>query len=66
MTTVAQHAGDIPAGTLRAIERDLGPAFGRDGCVPELVIDYDYHTGAIDSGRLGDHVVRVSPEQQSG
>jgi predicted RNA binding protein YcfA (HicA-like mRNA interferase family) len=27
-TTVAQHAGDIPAGTLRAIERDLGPAFG--------------------------------------
>jgi predicted RNA binding protein YcfA (HicA-like mRNA interferase family) len=29
MTTVAQHAGDIPAGTLRAIERDLEPAFGR-------------------------------------
>jgi predicted RNA binding protein YcfA (HicA-like mRNA interferase family) len=28
-TTVAQHAGDIPAGTLRAIERDLEPAFGR-------------------------------------
>jgi predicted RNA binding protein YcfA (HicA-like mRNA interferase family) len=27
-TTVAQHAGDIPAGTLRAIERDLEPAFG--------------------------------------
>ena len=28
-TTVAQHAGDIPTGTLRAIERDLEPAFGR-------------------------------------
>ena len=26
-TTVAQHTGDIPAGTLRAIERDLEPAF---------------------------------------
>ena len=28
-TTVAQHAGDIPPGTLRAIERDLEPAFGK-------------------------------------
>lgn len=28
-TTVAQHSGDIPAGTLRAIERDLEPAFGK-------------------------------------
>ena len=28
-TTVAQHVGDIPAGTLRAIERDLEPAFGK-------------------------------------
>jgi predicted RNA binding protein YcfA (HicA-like mRNA interferase family) len=28
-TTVAQHAGDIPAWTLRAIERDLEPAFGK-------------------------------------
>ncbi|WP_040422677.1 type II toxin-antitoxin system HicA family toxin [Actinopolymorpha alba] len=28
-TTVAQHPGDIPAGTLRAIERDLEPAFGK-------------------------------------
>ena len=28
-TTVAQHAGDIPAGTLRGIERDLEPAFGK-------------------------------------
>ena len=27
-TTVPQHSGDIPAGTLRAIERDLEPAFG--------------------------------------
>ena len=27
-TTVAQHPGDIPTGTLRAIERDLEPAFG--------------------------------------
>lgn len=29
-TTVAQHTGDIPTGTLRAIERDLEPAFGPD------------------------------------
>ena len=28
-TTVAQHAGDIPRGTLRSIERDLEPAFGK-------------------------------------
>ena len=28
-TTVPKHAGDIPAGTLRAIERDLEPAWGR-------------------------------------
>lgn len=28
-TTVAQHPGDIPAGTLRAIERDLVPALGK-------------------------------------
>ncbi len=28
-TTVAQHTGDIPAGTLRAIERDLEPALGK-------------------------------------
>ena len=28
-TTVAQHAGDIPVGTLRAIERSLEPAFGK-------------------------------------
>jgi predicted RNA binding protein YcfA (HicA-like mRNA interferase family) len=28
-TTVPQHAGDIPAGTLRAIERDLEAALGR-------------------------------------
>jgi predicted RNA binding protein YcfA (HicA-like mRNA interferase family) len=28
-TTVAQHPGDIPAGTLRAIERDLEVAFGK-------------------------------------
>src|SRR5207244_3050880 len=27
-TTVPQHAGDIPAGTLRAIERDLETALG--------------------------------------
>jgi len=27
-TTVAQHQGDIPLGTLRAIERDLEAAFG--------------------------------------
>ncbi len=29
VTTVPQHRGDIPAGTLRAIERDLEPAFGK-------------------------------------
>jgi predicted RNA binding protein YcfA (HicA-like mRNA interferase family) len=28
-TTVAQHAGDVPAGMLRAIERDLEPALGK-------------------------------------
>lgn len=28
-TTVAQHSGDIPAGTLRAIERDLEPGLGK-------------------------------------
>jgi predicted RNA binding protein YcfA (HicA-like mRNA interferase family) len=28
-TVVAQHAGDIPNGTLRAIEKDLEPAFGK-------------------------------------
>ena len=28
-TTVPQHPGDIPTGTLRAIERDLEPVFGR-------------------------------------
>lgn len=27
-TTVPQHTGDIPVGTLRAIERDLEAAFG--------------------------------------
>jgi predicted RNA binding protein YcfA (HicA-like mRNA interferase family) len=28
-TTVAHHAGDIRPGTLRAIERDLEPVFGK-------------------------------------
>ena len=28
-TTVPQRQGDIPPGRLRAIERDLEPAFGR-------------------------------------
>jgi predicted RNA binding protein YcfA (HicA-like mRNA interferase family) len=28
-TTVAQHAGDIPIGTLRAIEKDMEPIFGQ-------------------------------------
>ncbi|KWW97519.1 hypothetical protein TH66_18050 [Carbonactinospora thermoautotrophica] len=28
-TTVPQHPGDIPAGTLRAIERDMEPVFGK-------------------------------------
>ena len=27
--TVAQHAGDVRPGTLRAIERDLEPVFGK-------------------------------------
>lgn len=27
-TTVPQHAGDIPAGTLKAIEKDMEPVFG--------------------------------------
>jgi predicted RNA binding protein YcfA (HicA-like mRNA interferase family) len=28
-TTVPQHPGDIPNGTLRAIERDLQPVWGK-------------------------------------
>jgi predicted RNA binding protein YcfA (HicA-like mRNA interferase family) len=28
VTTVAQHSGDIPNGTLRQIEKDLAPVFG--------------------------------------
>jgi predicted RNA binding protein YcfA (HicA-like mRNA interferase family) len=28
-TTIAQHPGDIRPGTLRAIERDLEPVFGK-------------------------------------
>lgn len=28
-TTVAQHPGDLPRGTLHAIEKDLEPAFGK-------------------------------------
>jgi predicted RNA binding protein YcfA (HicA-like mRNA interferase family) len=28
-TAVAQHPGDIPPGTLRQIEKDLEPAFGK-------------------------------------
>ena len=28
-TTVAQHPGDIPPGTLRTIEKNLEPAFGK-------------------------------------
>jgi predicted RNA binding protein YcfA (HicA-like mRNA interferase family) len=28
-TTVGQHGRDIPLGTLRAIEKDLEPAFGK-------------------------------------
>jgi predicted RNA binding protein YcfA (HicA-like mRNA interferase family) len=27
-TVVAQHAGDVPVGTLRAIEKDMAPVFG--------------------------------------
>lgn len=27
-TTVAQHSGDIPLGTLRQIEEDMAPVFG--------------------------------------
>jgi len=28
-TVVPKHPGDVPTGTLRAIERDLEPVFGR-------------------------------------
>lgn len=28
-TAVAQHPGDIPAGTLRKIDQDLAPALGK-------------------------------------
>jgi predicted RNA binding protein YcfA (HicA-like mRNA interferase family) len=27
--TVSQHGGDIPIGTLRAIEKAMGPVFGK-------------------------------------
>ncbi|MGH3213953.1 MAG: type II toxin-antitoxin system HicA family toxin [Trebonia sp.] len=30
-TTVARYSGSVRPGTLRAIERDLEPVFGRDG-----------------------------------
>lgn len=29
LTSVAQHPGDIPTGTLAKIERDMQPVFGR-------------------------------------
>lgn len=29
VTVVAQHTGDIPPGTLRAIEKQMQPAFGQ-------------------------------------
>ena len=29
VTIVAQHPGDIPTGTLRAIERDMEPCLGK-------------------------------------
>lgn len=28
-TTVAQHSGDIPVGTLHKIEKDMEPVFGK-------------------------------------
>jgi predicted RNA binding protein YcfA (HicA-like mRNA interferase family) len=28
-TTVPEHAGDIPIGTLQAIEKDMEPVFGK-------------------------------------
>ncbi|MFG1917641.1 type II toxin-antitoxin system HicA family toxin [Micromonospora sp. NPDC048898] len=28
-TVVPQHGGDLPIGTLRAIERDMAPLFGK-------------------------------------
>ena len=33
-TTVAQHAGDIPIGTLRQIEKDMIPVFGEGWLLP--------------------------------
>ena len=34
VTTVAQHAGDIPSGTLRQIEKDMIPVFGEGWLLP--------------------------------
>lgn len=34
VTIVAQHPGDIPRGTLHAIQRDLEPAFGKGWLIP--------------------------------
>ncbi len=33
-TTVAQHSGDIPKGTLHKIERDLAPLLGKGWLTP--------------------------------
>ena len=36
-TTVPQHVGDLETGTLAAIEHSMEPAFGRGGCVAEVI-----------------------------
>lgn len=33
-TVVAQHRGEIPTGTLRAIQRQMEPAFGKGWLLP--------------------------------
>jgi hypothetical protein len=33
-TSVSQHAGDIPRGTLGAIQRDMEPVFGKGWLIP--------------------------------
>ena len=46
-TTVAQHAGDVRPGTLRAIERDLEPVGVREGMADEAMT---YHVVVTSDG----------------
>src|SRR5947207_1472648 len=55
-TTLAQHAGDIPAGTLRAIEPDLEP------CVREGMAAVSHHSYRVVVTREDTHWLADVPE----